>query len=402
MTPNSKSTTALSVCDLTGYLKVVLEEDESLQHRWIWGEVTSVNEHRSGLFFTLTDPERAAAIQCVVWNSFRQRLQARPSVGEQMVVLGSLMVYAKRGDYRLQVVQIQALGEGVQAWQLQQLRSRLAAEGLFDPLRKQPLPPNPQTIAVVSSPTAAAWGDIQRTLQQRQPGLHILFSPATVQGDRAPDSIAQAIARVSQDDRAEVMILGRGGGATEDLDCFNDERVVRAIANCPCPVITGIGHERDQTLADLVADVCAHTPTAAAERVVPDAQQRYQAHIQRQTQLVRFVARQVAESQTQVAMLRSRLQTLSIQARSLQTAQHRQQLLAAKLQILDPQAVLQRGYALLQTPDGQVLDAPDAIPIGQPIHVKLAQGNALITVAAVQPESVGLGQKGRQTSTMDE
>lgn len=398
----SLSATALSVVGLTAYLKIVLEEDEALQHRWIWGEVTSVNDHRSGLFFTLTEPDQAAAIQCVVWGGLRKGLQAKPKVGEQVVVLGSMTVYAKRGDYRLKVVQVQALGEGVQAWQLQRLRSRLAAEGLFDPLQKKPLPTNPQTIAVVSSPTAAAWGDIQRTLQQRQPSLHILFSPATVQGDRAPGSIVQAIARVSEDARAEVIILARGGGATEDLDCFNDEQVVRAIFHCPCPVITGIGHERDQTLADLAADVYTHTPTAAAERVVPDAQQRYREHIQRQTKLVRLVARQVVEHQTHYTTLRSRLQTLSTQARSLQAAQHHQQLLATKLQALEPRAVLQRGYALLQTHNGQVLTTPDDIPIGQPIQIQLAQGNALITVAAVQPEPEGLGQNGKQTPTMDE
>ena len=192
-----------------------------------------------------------------------------PAVGEQIIVLGSIRLYPARGEYQLSVWQAIPAGVGLQALRFQQLKNRLTAEGLFDDERKQPLPTHPQTIAVVTSPTAAAWGDIQKTLKSRYPGLQVLFSPATVQGEQAPNSIAKAIQRVEKDGRAEVLILGRGGGAVEELACFNDERVVRAIAECSIPIITGIGHQRDESLADLAADASVHTPTAAAEIVVP-------------------------------------------------------------------------------------------------------------------------------------
>ena len=166
--------------------------------------------------------------------------------------------------------QVLPLGEGLQALRLQRLKQRLSAEGLFDLERKQALPTHPQTIAVVTSATAAAWGDIQKTLLSRYPGVLVLLSPATFQGETAPNSIERAIERVIIDGRAEVLILARGGGATEDLSCFNSEIVVRAIAECPIPIVIGIGHERDESLADLAADIRATTPTAAAMIVVPD------------------------------------------------------------------------------------------------------------------------------------
>ena len=256
--------TALSVAGLTSYLQDLLEGDRNLQSIWLTGEVSNVSHHPSGCFFTLCDTDKSAAIRCVVWNSQRQKLVQMPAKGEQLLVLGSIRVYKNRGEYQLTVVQSLPAGEGLQALRLQQLRSRLDAEGFFDPARKRPIPAHPQIVAVVTSDTGAAWGDIQRTLAQRYPGLRVLLSPTGVQGELAAAAIARAIARVELDGRADVIILGRGGGSAEDLACFNDERVVRAIANCAIPIITGIGHERDESLADLVADKRAHTPTAAA------------------------------------------------------------------------------------------------------------------------------------------
>jgi exodeoxyribonuclease VII large subunit len=180
------------------------------------------------------------------------------------LAFGKIVVYAPHGKYQFQVQQVLPLGEGLQALRLEKLRQRLSQEGLFDRGRKKSLPVHPQTIAVITSPTAAAWGDIQRMLLSRYLGLLVLLSPATVQGESAPHSIERAIDRVVVDGRAEVVILARGGGASEDLSCFNSEIVVRAIAECPIPVVTGIGHERDESLADLAADIRASTPTSEA------------------------------------------------------------------------------------------------------------------------------------------
>ena len=233
--------TALSVDGITDYIKELLEEDANLTQVWMYGEVSSASPHSKGLFFTLQDSNGTASIRCVVWGNLVKELVQMPKKGEQLLVLGSLTLYRQRGEYQLRVFQALPAGEGLQALRLQQLRNRLQTEGLFDLERKRSLPPHPQTIAVVTSPQAAAWGDIQKTLQQRYPSLQVLLSPAIVQGEQAPDSIVAAIERVEKDNRAQVIILGRGGGSVEDLACFNDERVVRAIAFSPIPIVTGIG-----------------------------------------------------------------------------------------------------------------------------------------------------------------
>ncbi|NEO62415.1 MAG: exodeoxyribonuclease VII large subunit, partial [Moorea sp. SIO4G2] len=302
----------VSVAGLTDYIQELLEEDNQLHRVWVIGEVSSSNHHPKGMFFTLQDPDAKATIQCVAWRSQLSKLVQLPEVGEQLIILGSLRVYPQRGQYQLNVWQALPAGEGLQALRSRQLRQRFEAEGLFDPQRKRPLPIHPETIAVVTSPQAAAWGDIKRTLQQRYPGLRVLFSPAQVQGELAIASIVNAIDRVERDGRAKLLILARGGGASEDLACFNDERVVRAIAQCSIPVITGIGHQRDESLADLVADYSAHTPTAAAEQAVPELITLYAEHQQRRTTLYQAVTQITEASCHKLHHLRTRLRHLAL------------------------------------------------------------------------------------------
>jgi exodeoxyribonuclease VII large subunit len=321
------SDSVVSVAELTEYLRFLLEQDGQLRQIWVRGEISSANQHRSGLFFTLQDPQAAAEIKCVVWNSQLPKLMQLPIVGEQLIILGSMRIYPQRGEYQLSVWQALPAGAGLQALRYQQLRHRLEAEGLFAPEKKRSLPRHPQTIAVVTSPTAAAWGDIQKTLKHRYPGLHVLFSPATVQGKQAPESIVKAIQRVERDRRAQVLILSRGGVAVEELACFNDEQVVRAVADCSIPVITGIGHQKDQFLVDLAADERVHTPTAAAERVVPALAELYDRHRQRTVQLQKLMYDKLETAENQLQMLRNRLQRLRLDSQ----IQHQIQL-AAKLE----------------------------------------------------------------------
>ncbi len=392
---------AIGVAGLTDYLQLLIEDNPQLRKIWVVGEVSSARSHRQGCFFTLQEPDGSAAINCVVWQSQLARLSAMPAVGEQITVLGQVRLYPKRGSYQLTVWQVLPVGEGLQALRYQQLRSRLAAEGLFDRARKRSLPAYPQTIAVVTSPEAAAWGDIQRTLSQRNPTLKILLSPATVQGALAPASIVKAIARVSHDGRAEALILARGGGASEDLACFDDERVVVAIAQSPIPVITGIGHERDESLADLVADVCAHTPTAAAEQVVRSLSDLYSEQVQHLQRLAQVIAHCLGQAHNQVLGLQIRLQRLQLDrkiaqhrrdlhwqrqqlianlTRRLQLAQHQHQLLQEKLATLDPEAVLRRGYALVKV-NGQIATAPAELALGTELDIQLTHGQlkAIVT-----------------------
>lgn len=375
--------TALSVAGVTSYIQALLEDDSYLRLVWVTGEVSSVSEYRSGLFFTLCDRDNPVVIRCVTWNSQREKLVQLPVKGEQLIVLGSIRVYKARGEYQLNVWQALPAGEGLQALRYQQLRSRLDAEGLFDPARKRSLPVHPQTVAVVTSPSAAAWGDIQRTLTQRYPGLRVLLSPALVQGELAAASIARAIERVELDGRADVIILARGGGAVEDLACFNDERVVRAIANCAIPIITGIGHERDESLADLVADKTAHTPTAAAEKAVPDLANLYIQHRQRVRTLIEAVKQRLYKSEAQCQQLKHRLKRLPFTSRSLQRATVQCQMLQEKLAALDPQAVLQRGYAIVKQNDGSLTRSTDGLVPGEELTIKLNRGMLKVKIVDI-------------------
>ncbi len=401
---------AVSVAGVTEYIQLLLEGDENLRNIWVIGEVSSARNHGSGCFFSLQEPDGSATLNAVVWRSQLPKLSIVPKVGEQVVVLGQLKVYPKRGSYQLTTWQVLPAGDGLQALRYRQLRNRLASEGLFDAERKRPLPALPTCIAVVTSPQAAAWGDIQQTLSQRHPGLQVLLSPAIVQGEQAPRSIVQAIERVSVDGRADVLLLGRGGGAVEDLVCFDDEWVVRAIATCPIPVITGIGHERDESLADLVADVCAHTPTAAAEQAVPALRDLRYAQVQRLQRLAQVTGTQVYQHKRALQQLYLRLQQLQpnshlqqaqqaqqwrtqrvIKAlhQRVQTAQHQHQLLTEKLTTLDPAAVLRRGYALVRSTSGNVVNQAKTLSPGDQISVQLGQGHIEAEVLRVieEPQS---------------
>lgn len=396
--------TALSVEGLTAYIQTLLEQDNHLRYVWVTGEVSSVTRYRSGLFFTLQDPDAKAAISCVVWNSQLDKLTTLPAPGEQLIVLGRIRVYPQRGQYQLTVWQTLPAGEGLRALRDRQLRSRLEAEGLFDPVRKRPLPTHPQTIAVVTSPQAAAWGDIQRTLRRRYPGLHVLFAPTLVQGDQAPASIVNAIRHAGRDGRADVLILSRGGGPSEDMACFNDERVVRAIAECPIPVIAGIGHQRDETLADLAADVCAHTPTAAAEQAVPQLADLRTAHQERVLALKSTINDRLQEAHRQQQRLGDYLHKLRLDRRLQQEQQRldwmRQRLmqgsalqiqqatqhcrsLQQKLATLNPEVVLKRGYAVARQANGTIIRTAQAVTPGQALNLQLGSGHVTVKVTAV-------------------
>jgi exodeoxyribonuclease VII large subunit len=339
-----------------------------------------------------------------VWTSQLSKLIQLPVPGEQLIVLASIRVYPQRGQYQLSVWQALPAGEGLQALRYRQLRNRLEAEGLFEEKRKRLLPVHPQIIGVVTSPQAAAWGDIQRTLRHRYPGLQVLLSPAQVQGEQAPTSIVEAIKRVERDGRAQLLILSRGGGASEDLACFNDERVVRAIAECSIPVLTGIGHQRDESLADLVADACAHTPTAAAELAVPELATLYAEHLQRKQALNTAVDRVLDASHHRLQRFKDRLQRLPLEQQlhneQKAIAQKRQQLIQATsrrlnqatqhceflrqtLATLDPERVLKRGYAVVRMENGTIARSATHLVPDQELQIQLGEGQVKVKVTEI-------------------
>lgn len=412
---------ALSVGGLTDYIKDLLEEDNQLRQVWVFGEVSSASKYPSGLFFTLQDSEGKASIRCIVWSGSLSKLVQMPERGEQLLVLGSVRLYRQRGEYQLTVWQTFPAGEGLQALRYKQLRNRLEAEGLFDLQRKRSLPVHPQIIAVVTSPSAAAWGDIQKTLKHRYPGLQVLFSPAQVQGEQAPDSIVAAIDRVVRDGRAEVLILARGGGAVEDLSCFNDERVVRAIVQCSIPVITGIGHQRDESLADLAADFCAHTPTAAAEQVVPELADLIVQHQERIAALQAAIEQRLADEENQLQQLKNRLRRWRLdrqieqEMRSLDWLRQRLiqatnqrldkasqncQLLAQKLATLDPKAVLKRGYAVVRQEDGNIARSAANLKLGEELSIELGDGKLKVKVIDISGNNGSIAKKRKPRSKL--
>ena len=403
----SNETDPLSIDRLTQYIEQALLGTPQLRQAWVTGEVSSATFHPSGIYFTLKDPLGKASIPAVVWKNQIPNLETKPQVGTQVLAFGTISVYAPQGKYQFQVQQVLPIGEGLQALRYEKLKKRLSAEGLFDLDRKRALPKHPRTIAVVTSPTAAAWGDIQRMLLSRYPGLLVLLSPATVQGDTAPSSIERAIDRVIIDGRAEILILARGGGAVEDLSCFDSEIVVRAIAECSIPVVTGIGHERDESLADLAADIRAATPTTAAAVTVPNLEDLIDQHRRRVSQVRVTMAKVISKRQDRLKRLRLRCDRIkpdrqfklerdrvnlikqrlkrAIIAR-IQIAQVEQLSLREQCQALDPRLVLQRGYAVVRQQQGEIVRDANMLTVGDELSVQLGKGEVQVKIIEVHNE----------------
>ncbi len=267
MAPVPEPEGILSVSALTGLIKGTLAE--AFPAVWVKGEITGFRQPGSGhLYFNLKD--EGAVLGCVMWKGRAARLPFDPQDGVAVEAFGAVTVYEPQGRYQLVVDEMRPAGLGARLLALEQLRQRLAAEGLFDEARKRPLPRYPARVGLVTSPTGAAVHDLVRVLRARWPAVGIVLAPVRVQGEGAAQEIAEAVARFDRYGGVDLLIVGRGGGSLEDLWAFNEEPVVRAIAACRLPVVSAVGHEVDVTLADLVADVRAATPSNAAELAVPD------------------------------------------------------------------------------------------------------------------------------------
>ncbi|MDE5075962.1 MAG: exodeoxyribonuclease VII large subunit [Trichodesmium sp. St5_bin2_1] len=370
----------ISVAGISFYIKEILEQDYQLQQISVIGEVSSTNLNSGSLYFTLSESDNSASIPCAIWRNTLQNIHHQPQKGEQIIVTGTISFYLPRGNYKLIVNTVYLAGEGIQNLRYLQLRSRLKAEGLFDQKNKRTLPKFPKTLAVVTSDNAAAWGDIKRTIKQRYPLVKILLSPTLVQGEFAPITIVEAIQRVELDGRAEVIILARGGGAIEDLSCFNDERVIRVIADCKIPIITGIGHQRDETLTDLVADYSAHTPTAAAEKVVPNQNQLYDEYYQIVARIIDALRTRLNEEKANLKSLKNRLKNIPQTSITLDKAIVKYQILKQKLTALNPRAVLSRGYAVVQKTDGKLVNSTTDLSKDQELIIQLNSGKVKVKI----------------------
>ncbi len=383
----------LTVSDLTRDLRWALEENFS--NIWVEGEITNFKHHTSGhMYFTLKDEN--AQIQCVMFRGENSRLEFSPKDGLGIVVFGRVSVYPLRGQYQIYVERMEPKGIGALQLKFQELKDKLAKEGLFDAARKRPLPYLPGCIGIVTSLDGAALRDILHVIERRFQGAHIVIYPVVVQGPGSAASIAGAIEDFNEMNRADVLIVGRGGGSLEDLWAFNEEVVARAICASKIPVISAVGHEVDFTIADFVADLRAATPSAAAEIVLPvkeelilrvDELKSRAAHsmlsrlrdlkeevetIRRskvlRSPLVSFELHRQRLSEYKKTLKRSLNNFLKLKTEALAS-------LIGKLDTLGPLAVLKRGFSMtLKLPGEKIVTRTDQLKIGDNIKTKLTNG----------------------------
>lgn len=390
-------TSVLTVSQLNERVRDAL--DTSLDECWVVGEISNFRVPPSGHFyFSLKD--RRCQVAAVMFRAANQLLPFRPEDGMEVIVRGRIGLYAVRGDLQLYIEAMEPRGLGALQLALEQLRARLAAEGVFAPERKRVLPFLPQGIGIVTALNGAVIHDLLVVLRARLPSVRVVVRPVRVQGKEAPPDIVQAIADLNQLPDIDVLIVGRGGGSLEDLWAFNDERVVRAIAASRVPVVSAVGHESDVTLADLAADQRAPTPTAAAALAVPDRRnlidgvgtltralrggirrqlQRYRDHLLAQHRHLRDPRQVLKALQLRVDELSER----AARGTTLRLRLARQQLRGGgeRLQALSPLAVLQRGYSITRrADDGNVVRDATTLRTGDALRVKFARGMARVRV----------------------
>lgn len=414
------------VSELTEILRSLLED--SLPSVWVEGEVSNFSRPASGhWYFTLKDSR--SQLRCAMFKNRNYYVRPQPRDGDTVRVRATVSLYGGRGDLQLICEAMEAAGAGALLAALERLKQKLQQEGLFSPERKRALPAMPRHIGVITSGTGAALQDIQATLQRRFPLVRVTLYPVPVQGAEAAPAIVKALKLLPQTANVEAILLARGGGSLEDLWAFNEEIVVRAVAGCTVPVVTGIGHEIDFTLADFAADHRAATPTAAAEALVPDRQAllrrigQQQASLQQQTlarlrlaqrtlqgslqrlahqspqrrlqeqaqrlddlsqRLLIATQRRKQALAQQLASLRPRLAT-GLQ-RSLHSRRAKHAALTAALAALNPKAVLQRGYAIALAADGQSIRNADQLSLGSAVHLQFAVGTADARIERIAPE----------------
>ncbi len=381
----------MTVTELNEYLKNVFDSMPRLENITIRGELSNYKVYPSGHhYFTMKDA--GGALRCVMFRSAAARIRFRPADGMKAIAFGRVSVYPRDGVYQLYVNSLTPDGVGELQLAFEQLRERLYKEGLFDEAHKKPLPPYPMRVGVVTSSAGAAVHDIIRVLRKRWPAAKVVLLPVRVQGEEAAAEIAAAVRYAGKYNVADVLIVGRGGGSMEDLWCFNDERVARAIYDCPIPVVSGVGHEPDFTIADFVADVRAATPSNAAEIVSPDIRELSEAvrdfsaraagavkkRVERERErLSGYASRRVMQDpKNYVDLCRQTLDVkserlVSLMSAALAEARRRYTDRAARLDAMSPLKVLGRGYAIAVRADGKVIKSGKDVKSGDGVKIRL-------------------------------
>lgn len=390
----------LSVNDLTKHLKNLIENDRLLSGVWIQGEISNLVKAASGhCYFTLKDDQ--AVIKAALWAGNRRKIATDFKNGDFVMVYGALSVYPPRGEYQITVQDLRPAGVGALYEAYEKLKKKLQAEGLFEPDRKLPLPFLPRGVGIVTSPRGAVVQDIFRVIRRRFPNMPLFLVPAKVQGDGAAAEIVAGIERLNHDQRVDVIIIARGGGSLEDLWAFNEEPVARAISASTKPIVSAVGHETDTTIADLVADRRAATPSVAGELVVPvkselvdfiaRQQKRLERSIRGMLQLqrqrfkraasCRFLVKPlllIAERRNSVMNLARELENLA--RRMVDKKMHKTGLLRARLDSLNPMTLLNRGYSMVTDQQGRVVNSVNLLAPGHKLRIHFADGRAGVSV----------------------
>ncbi len=338
---------------------------------WVEGEVTELRRHErwASVFFTLKDPEDGACLPASMPRGRFDALRLDLADGERVHVFGRPELYEARGEFRLRALSVERFGVGAHLAAIERLKTKLAAEGLFAEERKRPLPRVPRRIGLVTGNDAAAKRDVLSTIGARFPPARVVVAETYVQGPKAAPAIVEALRRLCDEPEVDVLVLARGGGSFEDLLPFSEERLVRAVAASPVPIVSAVGHEQDTPLCDLAADVRASTPTAAGRLVVPDLQQLLERLGRSRSSLQRSARRSLDREQQRLAHVRTRLD----RAPALALERKRASLEHAygRLRALSPRSTLARGYAIVRDGDGVLLAPP---PSGSHVDVELADG----------------------------
>lgn len=390
--------TVWTIRDLTRYMRDMFEADEALQDLWVHGEVSNLSRPSSGhLYFTIKDSQ--STLRCVMWRSTVMRLPYMPRNGDAVEIHGSISVYEAAGQYQLYADEIRPAGEGLLYQEFVRLKGRLEAEGLFEEERKRSIPQFPGKIGIVTSPTGAALRDMLNTIKRRYPIAEIILVPSLVQGEEAPVNIISAIESLNQNIKPDVILLARGGGSLEDLWAFNNEDVARAIFASTTPIITGIGHETDFTIADFVSDLRASTPTAAAEQATPNRFDLKTELREMNAALLGTLSAGLMDNRLRVNQLVHSLLILSPSTRLRSNRQRIDELLhrienraANKIQLkraqlqgmtqnlisLNPISALKRGYSAVTLPDGTLVHSIHQVESNDMLDVRVVDG----TIAA--------------------
>ncbi len=361
--PGGSPETAVPVSEVNAAVRVLLEQ--SYEPLWIRGEITNWKPHRSGhRWFSLRDD--SSQIQAVMWRSDATRLPTEPEEGMEVFAFGSLTLYEPRGQYQFVVRRLEARGEGLWRLAFERLRQKLLSEGLLDPARKRLLPRVPMTVGVVTSRSGAALRDVLAVIRRRAPWTRVIVSDTRVQGEGAALDIVSALDRLVRDGTSNVIVLTRGGGSIEDLWAFNDESLARAISRCPIPTVSAVGHEVDVTISDLVADVRAPTPSAAAERVTEDAAAL---GIELRSRAAELIEGLRGRTRTEADRTRRRAGALlDAWERRMAASRSRLAVAAGRLDGLSPIGALRRGFGVALDRNSRVLRSVSRIRVGNELR----------------------------------